>query len=144
MVRKDNTILYNSNRYSLPQGTYTKHPEVSIIATQDELTIYDAFGDNILAKHSISPLRGTLTKLTEHRRDKSASLDKLEAQIFDRLVTTISDKWQGYLQAIRQRKPRYYRDHLTLLRQLTLGFPCRHWRKRCSNAPTVSSKASMT
>lgn len=94
-VRKDNTILYNSNRYSLPQGTYTKHPEVTIIATQDELTIYDAFGDNLLAKHSISPLRGTLTKLTEHRRDKSASLKKLKIEILEGLDSPITEQWQG-------------------------------------------------
>lgn len=121
-VRKDNTILYNSNRYSLPQGTYTKHPEVTIIATQDELTIYDAFGDNLLAKHFISPLRGTLTKLTEHRRDKSASLKKLEIEILEGLDSPITEQWQGYLHTIHERKPRYYRDHLTLLRQLTLVF----------------------
>ncbi len=122
-VRKDNTILYNSNRYSLPQGTYTKHPKVTIAATQDELTIYDAFGDNLLAKHSISPLRGTLIKLTEHRRDKSASLDTLEAQILEGLNSQIKAQWQGYLRMIRERLPRYYRDHLTMLRQLTLEFP---------------------
>ncbi len=121
-VRKDNTILYNSNRYSLPQETYTKHSEVTIRATQDELTIYDAFGDNLLAKHSISALRGTLTKLTEHRRDKTTSLDKLEVQILEELDSPIRDQWQGYLRKIREHKPRYYRDHLTLLRQLILEF----------------------
>lgn len=121
-VRKDNTILYNSNRYSLPQGTYTKHSEVTIRATQDELTIYDAFGDNLLAKHSISALRGTLTKLTEHRRDKTTSLDKLEVQILEGLDSPIRDQWRSYLRKIREHKPRYYRDHLTLLRQLILEF----------------------
>ncbi len=121
-VRKDNTILYNSNRYSLPQGTYTKHSEVTIRATQDELTIYDAFGDNLLAKHSISALRGTLTKLTEHRRDKTTSLDKLEVQILEGLDSPIRDQWRRYLRKIREHKPRYYRDHLTLLRQLILEF----------------------
>lgn len=122
-VRKDNTILYNSNRYSLPQGTYTKHPEVTVSATQDELAIYDAFGDNLLAKHSISALRGTLIKLTEHRRDKSVSLEKLENQILEGLESPTSSQWQGYLRMIRERKPRYYRDHLTLLRQLTQELP---------------------
>ena len=122
-VRKDNTILYNSNRYSLPQGTYTKHPEVTVTATQDELAIYDAFGNDLLARHSISPLRGTLIKLTEHRRDKSASLDKLEGQILDGLDSTVTDQWKAYLRKIREHKPRYYRDHLTMLRQLTLELP---------------------
>lgn len=122
-VRKDNTILYNSNRYSLPQGTYTKHAEVTITATDGTLTIYDAFGDILLAIHTISPLRGTLIKLTEHRRDKSASLDKLEAQVLEGLDSQIKDQWQGYLRLIRERKPRYYRDHLTLLGQLTSEFP---------------------
>lgn len=121
-VRKDNTILYNSNRYSLPQGTYKKHPEVTVTAAQDKLIIYDAFGDNILTEHSISPLRGALIKLTEHRRDKTASLDVLEAHSLEELGSPMNGQWQEYLRKIRDQKPRYYRDHLTLLRQLTLEF----------------------
>ena len=31
-VRKDNTIVFKSNRYSLPTGTYSKNPEVEISA----------------------------------------------------------------------------------------------------------------
>ena len=30
MVRKDNTIIYTSNRYTVPFGTYNKHKEVII------------------------------------------------------------------------------------------------------------------
>ena len=120
-VRKDNTILYNSNRYSLPQGTHTKHPQVSVVVTEETLTIYDDFGDNLLAAHTISPLRGTLIKLTEHRRDKSASLDKLEAEVLELLDGPMAGQWSGFLQLIRKDKPRYYRDHLTMLKHLIQG-----------------------
>lgn len=117
-VRKDNTILYNSNRYSLPQGTYSKHPQVTVAVTEETLKIYDDFGDNLLATHTISPLRGILIKLTEHRRDKTASLDKLEAEILDLLDGPMAGQWSGFLKLIRDDKPRYYRDHLTMLKHL--------------------------
>lgn len=117
-VRKDNTILYNSNRYSLPLGTHTKHPKVSVIVTEENLTIYDEFGDNQIATHSISALRGTLIKLTEHRRDKTTGLNILETEVIELLSSPSEYEWRLFLTTIREQKPRYYRDHLTLLKKL--------------------------
>lgn len=117
-VRKDNTILYNSSRYSLPLGTHEKHPTVSVIVQEDTLSIYDRFGDIQLASHPISLLPGKLVKASDHRRDKSATLDQMEEEILLRLNGPMKDQWRPYLKLIRERKPRYYRDQLMLLKQL--------------------------
>ncbi len=54
-VRKDNTILYESNRYSLPLGTYNKHKEVGITIDDKALIIHNEFYDYIIAEHKINP-----------------------------------------------------------------------------------------
>lgn len=38
-VRKDNTIIYDSNRYSVPLGTYAAQPEVRIETLDSLMTI---------------------------------------------------------------------------------------------------------
>ncbi|NCD10419.1 MAG: IS21 family transposase [Negativicutes bacterium] len=121
-VRKDNTILYNSSRYSLPLGTYIKHPQVTVTVKDGNLSIYDGFGDCLLASHPISLLPGKLVKSSDHRRDKSASLDRLEEEILELMKSPIAEQWQSYLMLIRERKPRYYRDQLTLLKQMLKTF----------------------
>lgn len=117
-VRKDNTILYNSSRYSLPLGTHEKHPTVSVIVQEDMLSIYDRFGDIELASHPISLMPGKLVKASDHRRDKSTTLDQMEEEILALLNSPVEEQWHSYLKLIRERKPRYYRDQLTLLKQL--------------------------
>lgn len=118
-VRKDNTILYNSNRYSLPLGTYHKEPVVDIKIVDDKLQIWQPFGDYMIAEHAISTERGKLIKSTDHRRNKEDSIDILQ----DKLLDVIGVSWLPYLLEVRKRKSRYYRDQLLLLKQLTETYP---------------------
>ena len=52
-VRKDNTIIYDSNRYSVPLGTYNTNPEVQLEIADGNLKILTVFGD-FLCEHRIS------------------------------------------------------------------------------------------
>lgn len=58
-VRKDNTIIYDSNRYSVPLGTYNTQKEVCIEAKDGTLYIQTVFGDT-LCDHRITAGRGLL------------------------------------------------------------------------------------
>ena len=64
-VRKDNTILYNSNRYSVPLGTYTTQPEVQIEVVGGVLYIRTLSGESICAHH-VSLGRGQLIQNRNH------------------------------------------------------------------------------
>lgn len=120
-VRKDNTILYNSNRYSVPLGTHHKNPIVDIRVLEDKLQIWQPFGDYIIAEHKINLESGKLIKSTDHIRNKEDSIDDLQ----DNLLGIIGHEWRAYLLEIRKRKSRYYRDQLLLLKQLTENYsPC--------------------
>ena len=60
-VRKDNTLLYHSNYYSLPLGTYTgPGSKVLVVRNVDlnELEIYDQKDFSLITRHDISPPQG--------------------------------------------------------------------------------------
>jgi hypothetical protein len=118
-VRKDNTILYESNRYSLPLGTYTKHKTVGITVNENILTIYNDFHDYIITEHKISPSKGQLIKLSEHKRDRETPLKKLEEDLLSSLSSSdVHDQWRLHLKEVKKHKSRYYRDQLSVLKQL--------------------------
>lgn len=114
-VRKDNTILFNSNRYSVPIGTYGKHSEVLVESDGTTLIIKDIFGDAIICEHSISTGKGLLIKNTSHGRDRESSINGLQKSLDELLVF----KATSFLQEIRKTKSRYSRDQFGLLKNLT-------------------------
>jgi len=112
-VRKDNTIVYDSNRYSLPIGTHNKQKEVRIEAKDGKLTIMTVFGE-FIHEHPISTGRGQLIKSTSHTRDVTGSVDKAQCAIDELLLF----KATNFLQIIRTEKSRYARDQFKLLQTL--------------------------
>ncbi len=109
-VRKDNTIVYKSNYYSLPAGTY-KNKETSIFLEekQDSLYLYSAENEHI-ATHKISINKGDYIQNTDHRREKSKTIPELEKQAFDILQKTkISEE---FITLLKKKKSRYFRDNL--------------------------------
>jgi hypothetical protein len=66
-VRKDNTILYRSNRYSLPLGTYGKQEKVAIEPEEAVLKIFTITGDKIVT-HPLCLEKGKLIKAEKNSR----------------------------------------------------------------------------
>ena len=112
-VRKDNTILYNSNRYSVPLGTYTTQPEVKIEVMRGVLYIRTLSGESICAHH-VSLGKGQLIQNRNHLRDRTTALDK---QMED-LNTDLNGKALAFLKSICKQKPRCARDQFGLIRSL--------------------------
>lgn len=113
-VRKDNTILFESNRYSVPLGTYNKEKEVSIEAKDGKLIISNIFGDYVIAEHLICSSKGKLIKNKNHGRDWEHGIDELLSSL-SRQLDGLCDE---FLQEIRQRKRRYVRDQFGLIEKL--------------------------
>ena len=112
-VRKDNTILYDSNRYSVPLGTYHTQKEVELKVSDEKIIINTIFGD-YLCEHTISKGRGVLVKNTSHSRDTQITLDALQSET-DQML---NQKAASFLQCIRTEKSRYARDQFQLLQSL--------------------------
>ena len=112
-VRKDNTVIYDSNRYSVPLGTYNTQPEVKIVPKDGILRIETIFGDYI-CEHRIASGRGLLIQNKSHTRDRSTGLDKMQADLEDALQGQANE----FLQTIRTEKSRYARDQFKLVQTM--------------------------
>lgn len=79
-IRKDNVVLFHSNRYRVPKGTYSKGKKVYMITEGGEVSIVDASTGEIYATHPISAGKGELIgSTTNDYREKSQTLKELEA-----------------------------------------------------------------
>lgn len=120
-VRKDNTILYKGNRYSVPLGTYHPDRKLRIDTNEGQLTLADSQTGNLIAEHRISLSRGLLIKNNHHRRDNTMVIDKLQEKTLDALGNTAIA--EQFLTRIRGEKSRYARDQFQLLMELADHYP---------------------
>lgn len=110
-VRKDNTISYKGNLYSLPLGTYQgKGTKVALGVEQGQLVITDEQENQELCRHIIATGSGKKILNTDHKRDKTAAIDQMISQLSSRLDDV--EKAERWLTAIRKEKPRYIRDQI--------------------------------
>ncbi|MFD1708558.1 hypothetical protein ACFSCZ_17945 [Siminovitchia sediminis] len=121
-VHKDNIIKYQSNRYSVPLGTYEPHGDniVHVRIEEDELIIEKTPEGELLAVHPLSKGKGQLIKNAHHSRDRSkgiqAYMDTVKASFEDK------ENIQQFLDEIHQRYPRYIRDQLQILQRTVKNF----------------------
>ena len=112
-VRKDNTIWYNGNRYTLPLGSYYPEREVVVKENQEVLMIFDMETGEQLASHKLSFDKGRLISNNNHKRDHSAKI----AEIYQNTLANMggSEIAAAFLNGIRKEKPRYIRDQYNLV-----------------------------
>lgn len=114
-VRKDNTVHFQSNRYSVPVGTYTKIACVRLHIRDNSLKICDPSTGEIIAEHTISKEKGKLIKNRNHSRERSKSLDLLRQE----LITLLAhEKATHYIERISEDYGRYRRDQFTLIKKV--------------------------
>lgn len=114
-VRKDNTINYKSNFYTLPLGTYKDNDSWVLLKEEDgEIRLYDET-HFLLTTHPLCYQRGMTIRNLDHIRDKSQSLSQLRESI----LQMIPDKERGsvYIELIEKDRPRYLRDNLLILKK---------------------------
>jgi hypothetical protein len=109
-VRRDNTVLYKSNRYSVPYGTYTQVKKVFLIVDDGKLQIINNVGE-LLAEHEISDEKGKLIRPDSHRRNK---VEKNKA-LLDKTVSLLGEEFREYLEILCEKKQRYVKDQLDIV-----------------------------
>ncbi len=114
-VRKDNTISYKSNLYSLPLGTYKGRGSQVTVSIEQEYIILFAQESKELCRHKIAKGKGLKILNTDHKRDKTAAIDEM--------ITTLCSLFENpqkarqWLDTLRSAKPRYIRDQLLIVKQ---------------------------
>lgn len=113
-VRKDNTILFKSNRYSVPLGTYEKDKVVYIeITDTNRLLIREQSDGPAISDHQISLEKGKLIQDTQHTRDRTKGIAAYIATVAGHFDD--AEMATAYLKEIHQKYPRYMRDQLGLI-----------------------------
>lgn len=115
LIRKDNTVRYKSNRYTLPQGTYDGTEKYADLeATPDGvLIIHDQKNGGEITRHEISYEKGKLIKNNDHRRDMSKKITEYVEHILSLLPQTLQAK--VFMDKLREHKSRYIRDQLQII-----------------------------
>jgi len=112
-VRKDNTIWYESNRYTVPLGTYNGTDKMVHVRVTEEnrLLIYEQDSGELLAEHELClHKKGELIRIYDHVRDRTKGIDAYVTHVTKRF--TNREQASGFLAEIRQRNQRYIRDQL--------------------------------
>lgn len=118
-VRKDNTISYRGNFYSLPLGTYRgKDTRVAIAIRENTLVISGTGDEGEICRHKIPVGKGNKVFNTSHKRDNTAAIGEMMEQVAALFGNPA--KAMQWLGMIRTGKPRYIRDQLTTIRKTAL------------------------
>lgn len=114
-VRKDNSISYKGNLYSLPLGTYAgRGTEVLVKICDLQLIISDCSTRKELCRHTIESGKGIKILNNNHKRDKSKAICELTDQVCSLLQ--LPEKGRELIAHIKSEKPRYIRDQILIIR----------------------------
>ena len=114
LVRKDNTISFNSHYYSVPVGTHIcDNTRVWVNVRDDCIDIYSEDTGKQIASHRISRIPGEAVLNEAHSLPKTPNRKELENYIMSYLEgSAIVNKW---LSGLYESKPRYYRENISLI-----------------------------
>lgn len=125
-VRKDNTMLYHSNFYSLPLGTYEGQGTRVLVSRNmddNELEIYASKDFSLIARHKICPFRGKYIGKDGHANSRSRDILESERILREHLNEWVEDSLLSrFLKALHEDRPRYYRKSVTALASLLTDY----------------------
>ncbi len=121
IVRKTNEVNYKGSFYSLPMGTYTGVESYVLIKEhQGRVEVYST-DKSLICSHKLSEEKGKTIINTDHRRDKSGSINEMmntAAAYFNDTQKAIR-----YFEKIQEDLPRYTRDHLQVIMRTLKSTP---------------------
>jgi transposase len=112
-VRKDNTISYKSNFYTLPLGTYANADTWVLLEVEADMVNIYTINNSLLTTHPLSAERGLTIRNTDHNRAKSESISLLKQTILK--ILPDKEKSSIFIDLLHKDKPRYVRDNLLLI-----------------------------
>lgn len=120
LVRKDRTINYRGNFYSLPAEIYQGPDTFVFLKEQDShLFVYNLIWEHI-CMHKIPDGTGKKVINTNHKRDHSLSVDQLIQDTSEHFTNKMNAL--AYLNQVREAYPRYVRDQVqAVLRAVRSG-----------------------
>ncbi len=125
-LRKDNSVSYKGNLYTVPRGTFQeKSQQVWLKELTGSLWIYlpatETEKKELLTKHSIPEGKGNIVRNNDHKRDKSRKVKELTEQVAGLFSDTQAAG--SYLKELHRIKNRYMRDQLVVMEKALENTP---------------------
>lgn len=117
LVRKDNTISWKGNFYSVPFGTYQGKGSSVVTRQEDnQLIIMGTVSLEEICRHTIPAEKGLKVIKTDHKRDKSLEVEVLMLNVANQFENPVAAKhWLGEIYKLRAR---YMRDQLQVIQEV--------------------------
>jgi transposase len=130
LVRKDNTISWKGNFYSVPFGTYQGKGSTVLVRQQDgEFIIMVPGSLQEICKHTIPSEQGLKVIKTDHKRDKSLEVEVMMLKVANEFDNPDAARhWIGEIYKLRTR---YMRDQLQLIQEVLAKD---EWRQAANRA----------
>lgn len=119
-VRKDNTVQYRGNYYSLPCGTYRSgQTTVWLQETEGNVELYNKDTGKLICRHALCTRKGRTVYDDSHRKPRNAGVKIAERILVHVLGNREVAMWMDNL---KRRKERYYRDNLEVILRIIPGY----------------------
>lgn len=120
-VRKDNTISWKGNFYTLPLGTYKGRGSTVMVRLENDYLLLSSSQGAELCRHPISRAKGQKIKNTDHSRDKGSAIEEMMVDVCGKFENP--EQARQFLKGIQHAKPRYIRDQMLILRDVVEKTP---------------------
>lgn len=111
---KTGLISWRSNKYSVP--LLYQRSRVGVFEEDGMLRIYDLSSEQVIAEHAICLEKNRVIKNTDHYRDKTLHIEKLESEVQALLSQTTQG--EALCAMLKATSPRIYKDQLVGVRKI--------------------------
>ena len=108
-VKKDNTISYNGNKYSLPKGTYTEHKTV-VLDIEDNILKIKTLDLELIVSYNIPKEKGKLLQKEPYHRNIDKSVAELREEYLKKFES--NERISEYLKNLMKLSPKAIRRNL--------------------------------
>lgn len=116
LIQKDNVVKYNSNRYSVPTGTYQpKRGNIAYLEVTENQRLYIRLSKDgeIIADHAVHSGKGELIQDPNHKRKRPTRLEEWQQEIRKAFKNT--EAIDQFFLILREQYPRHMGDQLNIL-----------------------------
>lgn len=120
-IAKDNTVMYKSNRYQLPKGTYSDfQKEIGVYCNENKIFFYEITSKNFLYSYQLSTEKGKLISDFQYSYEIDSKTMNLRKDILE--YFSYDDNIKFYLEKIETLKFRYIKPQFKKFKNFMVNY----------------------
>ena len=124
IVRQNNTVFYNQNRYQMPKGTYSpgRKARIEVDNNAGLVRFYDSQSGEFLEELQLAPegVKGKCIRNNHPQRDRKTQHKELIEKVLDGFNR--DEQAGAFVESVLATKPRYTRDQMSMIIRLQEKF----------------------